>query len=207
LTIEITNREVWFNIDIQNYKEYRRCSMKKFFLATLVLSILLAFVGCRSTNQTLTELGGKYEVIQVSDTGFVGHDNSGFVVLQKQSSTASQVSPSSVQPQKAIEVTTYESSSLTWTGCPDKGWKPNRRAKNIKRTEERKKWTTERDIQPTPPPVVHQERVAIPIAVYGGGNASVGNSLLPSIATAGGIIGGAAVLRPSETNVSSTCSA
>ena len=154
--------------------------MKKVGMFLMLVFFGLGLVAC-GPSVTMKSAGG-YEFYFVSRTGAAGHDFSGFFARPK--------------CQVGLKVVTlehsYTKSVTTWTNCSSK--RPNRHAKNVHRQEVHKQWMEQRIIPQASTPAVDSKTYA-----YFGGNPSVGNSSLESAFIAGGMVGGAALLRPSRT--------
>lgn len=168
--------------------------------ATRILTVLVVVVvmmGCAGAQFVKeTKLSNGALVVQGGRTGAFGTDNS-FVQI---------VPASGSQAEKVRLEKIHTKSAISWTGCPDrkKGadgyWKPNRRAKNIKRSEQEEYWSEE---------VLANGQQANPsFAAFG--NESTGNAAVPAAVSgallAGGMIGAASVLRPASTNINTQSS-
>lgn len=161
-------------------------------LTAMILAMASGAVGCAGKSYVnLTTLNDGTKVVQGGRTGVFGTDDS-FV----------HVTPPTPPAIKAEEVKkvqlkrSYTRSVISWTGCPDK--KPNPRAKNIKREEVAEESMEEVIVPPASAPA------QAPAAFWAGGNPSVLNLGVPAAAIAGGMIGGAAALRPAQTNINAT---
>jgi len=167
------------------------------FVAVLAMVFVAAGLsGCAGTNVKPTELGG-FTVIQGERTGAFGTDNSFVAVVPKPVPAAQVVIPD--VPKTITLKKTYTKSESSWTGCPDK--KPNKHAKNIKRHEVAEE-QSEEVLNPAAVPIIPAPQVAPAPMFWAGGNPSTGNVMMPALMEAAGVAGGAALLRPSNNNVS-----
>ncbi len=149
-------------------------------MLVLFVFVGLSVVAC-GPSVTMKSAGG-YDFYFASRTGLAGHDLSGVVMVPKK------------KVKTDLKVVTlghsYTKNVTTWTNCSSE--KPNRHAKNVHQEEVHKQWTEQRIISV---PAVN----SLKTYAYFGGNPSLGNSSLGSLFMAGGIVGGAALLRPSNT--------
>lgn len=153
----------------------------------MVVALVMLTMGCAGvqySNDGGTRLKNGALLVQGGRTGVFGTDNS-FV----------QIIPPAGEPAKVVTLKkTYRKSTSSWTGCSDLGWKPNKGAKNIKRSE------------------LYEEENQDVLAggnegqatFWAGGNSSTGNILAPAVAIAGGMVGAAAAHRPDSYNSSVT---
>lgn len=177
--------------------------MKKITLLGMALLAMVALTisGCAGTMYSKeTKLSNGAILVQHGRTGASGTDNSGFLYIPEPASAP--IAAPVVKPKKVLLERTYTKSSTSWSNCPDRT--PNRNAKNVKRLEETEAWTEEVLSAEQISPAIVQTASTQPVLSGFGTNASTVNASLGSLFVAGGMIGGAALLRPDRTNINQT---
>ncbi|MFA4817302.1 MAG: hypothetical protein WC608_01095 [Parcubacteria group bacterium] len=148
---------------------------------TVVFAVLVfcfSFSGCVGKNYVVHQEKDGLDVYQGGRTGVFGTDNSWAYVIPKKVDTQ-QVAPAKIKLERS-----YKKTFDSWEQkCPDPKQRKNFKHENLDET-----WTEE---------ILNTNLAAssTPFA-FGVGNSSTGNNVIPAAAIAGGMMGGAALLRP-----------
>jgi hypothetical protein len=151
-------------------------------VCSLVLAVM--FMGCGTYVKPTQHLEGA-DVTHVGRVGFLGTDYGATIVVPK---------PSAIEPVKVKLEKKYHRTVDTWTAkC----------SKHLEDPKQRKNWKHEEIKEDSSEEVLNPAATSQAPIVVGGSNPSVGNFAVPAAAMAGGIVGGAAVLRPDKTTIGS----